>query len=326
MATFEMKKREIPFAVKAFRCFCKRMCDKIQQVQSSYGIKEIIFVGDRGMITYANSEKLKDTKGLSTISALTHREIVGLLRRNVIQPGLFDDHSILEVIDPEDITKRYCLCRNPDQTARETGTRQSLIEATRRQLDLIANSKRKAGNDRIAARVGKVLAKTRMGKFVEWKTEAGRLQWSFNEEKIAAEQLLDGCYIITSTVSPERMDKQQVVASYKKLTLVEMAFRNLKTVQLEVRPVYHKTDDRIRCHVFVCMLAYYLQWHMNQRLQPLYESDGENKDRQWTFEHVIERLKSIRRQKLTIAGSLCKIITQPDEEQQRVLDLLKVKL
>lgn len=174
--------------------------DTIQQVQSSYGIKEIIFVGDRGMIPCANSEKLKDTKGLSTISPLTHREIVGLLRRNVIQPGLFDDQSILEVIDPEDITKRYCLCRNPDQTARETGTRQALIEATRRQLDLMANSKRKASNNRIAARVGKVLAKTGMGKFVEWKTEAGRLQWSFNEEKIAAEQLLDGWYIITSTV------------------------------------------------------------------------------------------------------------------------------
>ncbi|HHT9110146.1 MAG TPA: hypothetical protein ACFYDZ_03185, partial [Candidatus Brocadiaceae bacterium] len=99
-----------------------------------------------------------------------------------------------------------------------------------------------------------------------------------------------------------------------------------KTVQIEIRPVYHKTDDRIRCHVFVCMLAYYLQWHMKQRLKPLFESDGKNKYREWTFENVMERLKSIRREILNVAGIQCRTVSEPEEDQQRILDLLGVTL
>jgi transposase len=113
---------------------------------------------------------------------------------------------------------------------------------------------------------------------------------------------------------------------YKKLALVEQAFRNLKTVQLEIRPVYHKTDERIRCHVFLCMLAYYIQWHMNQRLKPLFQSDGKNKYRRWTFENVIERLKSVRREVVTVEDTNCTVVSTPDEEQKRILDLLKVTL
>ena len=123
------------------------------------------------------------------------------------------------------------------------------------------------------------------------------------------------------------MQSQEIVASYKKLSLVERAFRNIKTVQLEVRPVYHKTDDRIRCHVFICMLAYYLQWHMTQLLQPLLNTNnGKNKNRFWTFENIIERLKSVRREEIDVAGATCKIVTELDEDQTKILDLLKIKL
>ncbi|ETR67617.1 MAG: hypothetical protein OMM_05045 [Candidatus Magnetoglobus multicellularis str. Araruama] len=139
------------------------------------------------------------------------------------------------------------------------------------------NSTRTTTTDKMSARVGKVLSKTKMGKFISWKVCEGKLEWSLEEELIANEALMDGCYIITSNVPKNRLDKEDIVASYKKLTLVEKAFRNLKTVQLEMRPVYHKTDERIRCHVFVCMLAYYLQWHMNERLQPLFKDDKEKK-------------------------------------------------
>jgi transposase len=121
------------------------------------------------------------------------------------------------------------------------------------------------------------------------------------------------------------MKAQEIVASYKKLTLVEKAFRNLKTVQLEVRPVYHKTDDRIRCHVFICMLAYYLQWHMMQRLQPLFKANGKYKERFWTFENVIERLKSVRREEIQVAGATFNIITGSDEDQAQIFDLLRAK-
>jgi hypothetical protein len=112
-----------------------------------------------------------------------------------------------------------------------------------------------------------------MGIFVRWDVIDGRLSWSFDQDKIAAEKLFDGCYIVSGEVPKEKMAAREVVATYKKLGLVEEASRSLKTVQFEVRPVYHKTDDRIRSHVFLCTLAYYLQWHLKQRLEPLFAAD-----------------------------------------------------
>jgi transposase len=300
--------------------------NKIAELQKTYGIQEIIFVGDRGMVTRANYEKVKDIEGLRTISALTHRQIVELLNRKIIQVDMFDEKHIVEVIDPDNTGQRYCLCRNPKSAERETRTRKALLDVTRTALEKISQSKRKGTPEAIGKRVGKAFAKTKMEKFVQWEVRDGRLHWSFKEDKISAEKLLDGCYIINTDVPAELMDKQEIVASYKKLALVEQAFRNLKTVQLEVRPVYHKTDDRIRCHVFLCMLAYYIQWHMNQRLKPLFQSDGKNKYRRWTFENVIERLKSVRREIMTVEGTSCKVVCTPDEEQKRILELLKVKL
>ncbi len=304
----------------------KTVLDKIAEVQNRYGLQEIIFVGDRGMVTHANYEKVKDVKGLNTISALTHRQIKELLERKVIQVDMFDEKEIIEVVDPEEPGRRYCLCRNPKTATREAATRKGVIEVTRKALDRIAQSKRKSSTEKIAARVGKVLGKSKTGKFVEWAVQDGRLTWKFNLGKIEAEELIDGCYIIASDVPAGLMAKQEIVASYKKLALVEQAFRNLKSVQLEVRPVYHKTDDRIRCHVFLCILAYYLQWHMNQRLKPLFQSDGKNKNRRWTFEYVLERLKSLRRQRLQLQGASCRVVCTPDNSQQKILDLLKVKL
>jgi len=304
----------------------RTMEDKVEEVQRLYGINEIIFVGDRGMITHANYEKVKDMRGLNTISALTHRQIVELLERKVIQTDMFDERDIVEVVDPDNPSRRYCLCCNPKTATKEGATRKGLIEATRKALDRIAQSKRRSSTEKIAARVGRVLGKTKMGKFVEWEVKDGRLKWRFKEGKIEAEELIDGCYIIAADVSAELMAKQEIVASYKKLALVEQAFRNLKSVQLEVRPVYHKTDDRIRCHVFVCVLAYYLQWHMKERLKPLFQTDGRNKHRRWTFDYVIERLKSLRREKVQIGGISYKVVSTPDEDQQKILDLLNVRL
>jgi transposase len=299
--------------------------DKITELQKGYGIEEIIFVGDRGMATKANLNKVKDVKGLNTISALTHPQIKELLSRGVIQLDLFDEKNIVEIIDTENTNRRYCLCRNPERARQETETRKALLAKTIEGLIKIASSKRSAPDQR-AARVGKILSKFNTNKYVVWQITDGKLQWSLNEELIDTEQLLDGCYIIASDVPREKMSAQELVASYKKLTLVEKAFRNLKTVQLEIRPVYHKTDDRIRCHVFICMLAYYLQRHMMQRLVPLFEADGAHKNRFWTFENVIERLKSIRREKIRVSGTVCKIITDLDDDQLKITNLLKVKV
>jgi transposase len=298
---------------------------KIAQLQSQYGLKEIIFVGDRGMITHAVAQKIKGAKGLHTISALTHRQIVELLGRKVVSPELFDEQKIVEVLDPEDPKRRYCLCRNPKTAQREATTRQRLLERARAQLDKIAGSRRRSSQKRLGARVGRVLERTKMGKFIQWEIVDGRLSWSFDQDKIAAEELFDGCYIVSSDVPQQEMAAAEVVASYKKLGLVEEAFRNLKTVQLEVRPVFHKTDDRIRTHVFLCTLAYYLQWHFKQRLEPLFAADGTHNDRQWTIRNVIERLAAIRREKIVMAGVEFDKITVPQADQQTILDYLQVR-
>jgi hypothetical protein len=147
-----------------------------------------------------------------------------------------------------------------------------------------------------------------------------------SQQRHAAEKLFDGCYIVSGEVPKDKMAASEVVASYKKLGLVEEAFRSLKTVQLEVRPVYHKTDDRIRSHVLLCTLAYYLQWHLKQRLEPLFATDGTHKDRQWTVRNVIERLAAIRRDKIAMGTLEFEKVTTPEPDQQTILDYLKVRL
>jgi transposase len=299
---------------------------KIQELRRDYGLKEVTFVGDRGMVTQANAQQLSQVEGLHTISALTHRQIVALVERKVIQLELFDETGIAEVTDPEKPNQRYCLCRNPQSAARETATRQRLLERTREALDKIVARKTKGSTEKLAAQVGRIAARYKMGKFVEWQIETGRLKWHFKEAHIEQEKLFDGCYIISATVPKEQMSKDEVVRTYKNLSVVEQAFRNLKTVSLEIRPVYHKKDDRIRSHVFLCVLAFYLQWHMQQRLQPLFEADGEGKNRQWSIENVIERLRGIRKQRVKVAGVEFDQVTRADQEQQKILDLMKVKL
>ena len=189
------------------------MPDKIAQIQNDYGVKEYLFVGDRGMITPANAQKVRGIDGLNTISALTHRQIVDLLVRKMITPELFDEKRILEVIDPEEPGRRYELCRNPCTAQRETSTRKSLLDVTRQALDKIAQAKRKSTREKIGARVGRILQKYKRGKFVNWEVREGRLSWHFDEEKIAAELLLDGCYVITTDARPEQVDSQKTVES-----------------------------------------------------------------------------------------------------------------
>jgi len=299
---------------------------KIEQLRKRYGVKEVILVGDRGMITPKNFADLKDQDGLRLISALTHQEVQDLVERKVVQMGLFDEKRIAEVVDPADKSIRYCLCRNPESARRETGTRDALMKRSAQALNQIASRRKRASPERIGAQVGKVLLKTKMGKLIDWKVTEGRLEWRWKQARLNDERALDGCYIIRTTVQARRMDKQEIVETYKQLALVEQAFRNIKTLQLEVRPIHHKLDDRIRAHILLCTLAYYLQWHMQKRLQPLFDADAKESNRFWTIENVIERLKSIRRQTITVAGVPCRVISQPDADQTQILNLLKIKM
>jgi transposase len=309
--------------------------DKVHEIKRDYGIEKIIFVGDRGMITQSNIEALKDEGDLQMVGALTHGEMMTLLKEKVIELDLFDEQKIHEVTDPANPSRRYCLCRNPLTAQRESATRQRLLDLTATALDAIATYKRKTTVEQLGARVGKVLTKYKMGKFIQWSIDADpahltsqkhRLVWSVDTDKVAQEAKFDGCYIISTDVDKAQMNTVEVVNAYKSLTFVERAFRNLKTVQLEIRPVYHKNDDRIRSHVFLCMLAYYLQWHMEQRLAPLFQDDGEGENRRWTFRGVIDCLAQITRNRIAVNGIEFDQNSTPTEEQKQILNLLEVKM
>jgi transposase len=183
---------------------------------------------------------------------------------------MFDEMNIVEVVDGG---VRYCLCKNPLMAEKETKTRNELLAKTAGELDKIISAARKTKYSK-EVRVGKILNKYSMGKFVKLSGSGDDLSYTFDQEKIQKEQLLDGCYIVYTDVDPAIMTAVETVKNYKSLIQVEQAFRSLKTVRLEVRPIFHKRDDRIKCHVFICMLAYYVLWHMKQRLVPLFESDG----------------------------------------------------
>ena len=180
----------------------------------------------------------------------------------------------------------------------------------------------------MAASIGRLFEKRKVEKFFAWRVgDKGELTWSLKDEIVKQEELLDGCYVIRTDVPENKFNKLEVVEAYRNLQKVEQAFKNLKTVMLELRPMYHKTDDRLKAHIFMVSLAYYIQWHATQRLKPLFEADGEYGDKRWTFEIVVERLKSIRLTETLIGGIVVKnCVSKPDEEQKKILELLNVKL
>ena len=275
------------------------------------------------MLTPKRIEELH-ALGYKTLTALTHPQMRELLQRRVVQLELFNEQECVGVVDPEVPGLQYVLHKNPDRAQRDCATRRSLIEKTTQALDKLVASRR-IKPDKLAAHVGVVLTKYHTGKFVLWSIKAGRLVWNLKQELIEQEEAMDGCYIIRNEVPS--LSASAARNCYKDLIHVEQAFRNLKTVSLEMRPFHHQLDERIQAHVFVCMLAYYVQWHARQMLEPLFAADGNGRNRQWPWGHVIERLKGIRSQTLYLGNAeIPNAISRPDEQQQRILDLLKVKL
>jgi transposase len=323
-------KRGCPVAIEVFNGHTSDQTtvkDQAELLANTYGVKEIIFAGDRGMLTPKRIEEVTEY-GFKTLTALTHPQIFQLLEREVIQPELFDERRIEEVKDPDNPRIRYMLCKNPHTMLRERETRDSLVEKVSSEFEKIAKIKKKRSKEKVCARIGALLGRYRIGKFYKWSvSDTGAVEWSLDSELIERERLFDGCYIIRTEIGADKMSAAEAVAGYKSLAGVEKAFRNLKTVSLEIRPIYHKKDDRIRAHVFICMLAYYIQWHATECLEPLFESNSTNADSRWSFQIVIERLKSIRKENLNIKGiQVGSKITTPDEEQQKILDLLGVKI
>lgn len=320
-----------PIAVEVFRGNTKdesTVEDKITQIKNDFGVTNAIFVGDRGMITRTQFDRIQEneTNYIKTISALTHAQLAHLCEKDCVQMSMFDEDKITQVIDPENPQIRYGLSKNKIRGAKDKATREMLVIKTEEALKKIAELKRPSDDATTGIRVGKIINKYKVEKLFNVEIKDGKVTWERNKKKILEEEALDGLYVIYTDVKEEEMNISEVVQAYKKLIGVEQAFRNLKTAQLEIRPIYHKTDDRIKCHIFLCMLAYYLMWNAKQRLSPLFEADQDGQNKKYTFEHIIERLKSIRKEKVEIEGIPTTIITECDEEQQTILNYLNVKI
>jgi transposase len=319
-----------PVAVEVFKGSTSDQTTVLEQIKcisEKYGISDAVFVGDRGMLTQKRIEDIQQTE-FKIITAMTHKEMRALVDKESLQLDLFDEMNITEVIDSEKPEMRYMLCKNVNEMFKERKTRESLINKVSVLLSKKASVKRKRNPLDVAASVGRIFEKYRIEKYFNWTIgERGELVWSLKDDIIDKEAELDGCYVIKTDAHKETLNKEQVVMCYRGLQKVEQAFKNMKTVALELRPIYHKSDERIEAHIFIVMLAYYIQWHMMQKLKPLFEKDGVGENKRWSFKTVIERLKSIRRTDCLISGVVVKKqISKLDEEQSEIINLLGVKL
>lgn len=302
------------------------VAEQIERLCGRYGVSEVVVVGDRGMLTPKRLDELAGL-GCKSITALTHPQVRQLLERKLVQLELFDERTPVEVVDPDAPAVRYVLCKNAAMAARERLSRQQLIERAGAQLQKLASAKRRRCEQRLAAAVGAVLARWGVGKYFAWQIKDGRLEYQLKHELVHWAEALDGCYVIRTDVSAQQMPADVVLERYRALAHVDRAFRYLKTVALEIRPIYHQLDERIRAHAFICMLAYYLQWHALRLLAPLFEGNGTAAQRRWSWQLVLERLKSVRTVDVSVSGAVVAgLITSPDAEQQRILQLLGVKL
>ena len=255
----------------------------VETIRCRFGISNVIFVGDRGMITSARiNEDLRPIKGLDWISALRSEQIKALVAAGKIDRSLLDEKDLAEITAEELFPgERLIVCRNPLLAEERSRKREELLKATERELDKIVVATQKKsrplhGKEAIGLKVGSVVNRFKMQKHFELVITDNSFTYSRREENIACEAALDGLYVIRTSVASEAMQDEQVVATYKSLSRVERAFRSFKSIDLRVRPIFHWNDDRIRAHVFLCMLAYYVEWHMRERLREVLFDDTEH--------------------------------------------------
>ena len=340
----------------------KTFSSQIQKVRKRFGLKRVVFVGDRGMITSKRiDEELREVDGLDWITALRADSIKKLAEQGVVQTSLFDEQDLVEVSSPDYPGERLVVCRNPLLTEERARKRQELLAATEKKLnEIVAATQRKRnrlkGKDKIGIRVGKVVNKHKMEKHFILEITEESFSYRRNDEKIAAEAILDGLYVIRTSVSKEALGPESTVRAYKNLSKVERAFRCIKTVDLKVRPIFHRLDERVRAHVFLCMLAYYVELHMRHKLAPILFDDEDKELAEAVRESIVapaKRSPKAKRKDLTKRTqddtpvhsfrtllqdlkTLCKnrirtqsdrscefyMLTQPTAVQQRALELL----
>ena len=248
----------------------------VQQLRQQFGIEQLVMVGDRGMISGKAIAELREVDGIGWITALKSASIRTLVEQGQLQLGLFDQRNLVELRSPDYPGERLVACRNPELAKLRTHKREELLAATAKHLQTIkarVDAGKLVGADALGLRVGKLINQYKVAKHFALTIGAAAFTFHRNHDSIAAEAALDGIYIIRTSVPVAQMDASACVRNYKSLANVERAFRSLKTVDLKVRPIHHHLADRVRAHILLCMLAYYVEWHVREAWRELMFAD-----------------------------------------------------
>jgi hypothetical protein len=333
---------------------------QVEKLRESFDIRRIALVGDRGMISQKQIDALRKTPGIDWITALRPEALRKLLEGGHLQLGLFDERNLFELRHPDFPGERLVACRNPELAKLRAHKRQSLLDATARELEKVrgmAARGRLKGKGEIGVRVGKDVNRYKVAKHFHLDIREDGFDYHIKEERVAAEAALDGIYVVRTSLPKKRLDAADTVRSYKSLSDVERAFRSLKTLDLHVRPIRHWLEKRVRAHIFLCMLAYYVQWHMIEAWRPLLFCDEDQEAKKSRdpvapakrSEKALRKVHSKRLDDGTVAHSfqtllldlsgivrnVCQIpsagedaptfdvVTQQSPQQQRAYDLLE---
>ncbi|MBC7992618.1 MAG: IS1634 family transposase [Rhizobacter sp.] len=275
--------RGCPVAVSVYEgnvADSQTLMPEVKRLREDFGIEQLVLVGDRGMISSKAIAQLRENEGIAWITALKSVSIRALVEQGQLQLDLFDERNLVELSSPEYPGERLVACRNPELAKLRAHKREELLAATERNLEKIkarVDAGKLVVGEEIALRVGKAIHQYKMAKHFELVIGDNTFSFARKLEAIAAEAALDGIYVIRTSVSAAQMDGPDCVRNYKSLANVERAFRSLKTIDLKVRPIHHRTADRVRSHIFLCMLAYYVEWHMREAWRELMFADADQK-------------------------------------------------
>src|SRR6266542_46326 len=254
----------------------KTFMPQVHKLKKDFGIQTLVLVGDRGMISQKAIDELREQEQVAWITALKTGQIRALVEAGQLQLGLFDEKNLFELSHPDFPAERLIACRNPDLAKLRCHFFFYVPAATEKELEKVkgmVERGRLGGRDEIGVRVGKVVNKYKVAKHFALDIEEHRFAFHRLEKNIASEAALDGIYVIRTSVAKKQMTAADCVRNYKSLAEVERAFRSLKTIDLKIRPIHHHLADRVRSHIFLCMLAYYVEWHMREALRPILFSD-----------------------------------------------------
>jgi Transposase DDE domain len=345
-----------PVAVRVFAgntADPKAFPEAVEAVRGNFGLKQMIMVGDRGMITSARIKDLRELEGMAWITCLRHPAIKKLMAGDgPLQLSLFDEQDLAEISSPDFPGERLIACRNPFEAAKRARTRQELLRATEADLGAIA-ARVAAGRlkdpDKIGVAAGKIVNKRKVAKHFLLDIGEGRISWRRDQDNIDAEAATDGIYVIRTPVPAETLDPAGAVAACKDLANLERDFRHIKAEDLDLRPVYHRLEDRVRGHVLICMLACYLTWHLRQAWAPLTYTDehpparanpvaparrspsadakaalktGPGKQPIRGFRDLIDHLATLTRDTIVVGGQTVDKLAAPTPTQRRAFDLI----